>query len=45
VKSIVEHHGARKKVLNVIQNKKVFQKLSLVCIKREGNARLCVLSH
>lgn len=37
--------GLKEKSSSVIQNKKVFQKLALMCVKGEGNAKLCVLSH
>lgn len=34
-----------RKVFSVIQQMNVFQKLVLIYIKREGNAKLCMLSH
>lgn len=34
-----------REVLSVIQCMNMFQKLPLIYIKREGNAKLCMLSH
>lgn len=34
-----------REALSVIQHMNVFQKLALIYIKREGNAKFCMLSH